>query len=153
MAQPHTPPPTARSTRQRDAIRQAIGAAGRPLSPPEVLALARSSVPALSLATVYRNLKLLHDAEQIKVVSLPGETARYEPAGHAHHHHFKCTRCERVFDVHRCPGDLRQLAPRGFVVEHHEITLYGRCASCWAARPGQPAHPVRAQRIDGRGRA
>jgi Fur family ferric uptake transcriptional regulator len=136
MAQPNTPVAMERSTRQRDAIREAIGIAGRPLSPLEVLALAQAQVPGLSLATVYRNLKLLLEAEQIKVVSLPGETARYEPAGHAHHHHFKCTRCERVFDVHRCPGELRQLAPRGFVVEHHEITLYGRCSTCVAPRVG-----------------
>jgi Fur family transcriptional regulator, ferric uptake regulator len=29
-----------------------------------------------------------------------------------------------------CPGDLRRLAPRGFRVEGHEVTLYGRCSDC-----------------------
>ncbi|MFO1271171.1 MAG: transcriptional repressor [Rubrivivax sp.] len=123
-----------RSTRQRTAIRQVIDAASRPMSPQEVLEAAQAQVPALSLATVYRNLKLLQDAGEIATVTLPGDSPRYEPAGHAHHHHFQCTTCHRVFDVHACPGDLAQMAPKGFTVERHELTLYGRCADCKPAR-------------------
>ena len=67
-----------RSTRQRSAIRQTIAAAGRPLSPQEVLQAAQTQVPGLSLATVYRNLKLLQDAAEVSVVSLPGDSPRYE---------------------------------------------------------------------------
>jgi Fur family ferric uptake transcriptional regulator len=133
-----------RSTRQRSAIREAITAAGRPLSPQEVLQAAQQQVPALSLATVYRNLKLLQDAGEIQAVSLPGDSPRYE-AGHGehahHHHHFQCTACSRVFDVHACPGNLAALAPQGFTVEHHELTLYGRCADCAAPPPVTPARP------------
>jgi len=92
--------------------------------------VAQAEVPALSLATVYRNLKLLVDAGEIHAVSLPGESPRYESAGHAHHHHFQCDKCLRVFDVHACPGNFAGLAPKGFVVERHELTLYGRCADC-----------------------
>ncbi len=119
-----------RSTRQRTAIRAAIEAAGRPLSPQEMLEAAQAEVPALSLATVYRNLKTLVDEGDITTVTLPGDSPRYEPAQHAHHHHFQCTTCKRVFDVHDCPGDLARLAPKGFTVESHELTLYGRCDTC-----------------------
>lgn len=119
-----------RATRQNTAIRAAIAAAGRPLSPTEVLDEARRHVAALGLATVYRNLKALLDAGAIQVVTLPGEVPRYELAQHGHHHHFRCDVCQRVFDVHRCPGDLAGLAPPGFSVARHEITLYGRCSDC-----------------------
>ena len=119
-----------RATRQNTAIREAIAAAGRPLSPTEVLDEARRQVAALGLATVYRNLKALVDAGEIQVVTLPGEAARYELAKHGHHHHFRCDVCQRVFDVHQCPGDLAGLAPPGFTVERHEITLYGQCPDC-----------------------
>jgi Fur family ferric uptake transcriptional regulator len=119
-----------RFTRQRTAIAAAITGANRPLSPHEVLEIARASVEGLGIATVYRNLKTLLEDGLIHVVNLPGETPRYESAGHAHHHHFQCTSCTRVFDVHACPGDLRGLAPKGFVVEAHELTLYGQCADC-----------------------
>lgn len=128
---PLNPPFTMeRSTRQRIAIRQAIEAAGRPLSPQEVRQAAQAQVPGLSLATVYRNLKLLQEAAEIAAVSLPGDSPRYEAGRHGHHHHFQCTACEKVFDVHACPGNLAALAPQGFVVDHHELTLYGRCADC-----------------------
>jgi Fur family ferric uptake transcriptional regulator len=39
-----------------------------------------------------------------------------------------------VFDVHACPGDLSRLAPPGFTVEDHDLTLYGRCRECAPAR-------------------
>lgn len=119
-----------RATRQRAAIRQVIEAAGRPLSPTEILSGAQAEVPALSLATVYRNLKLMLAEHDIALVNLPGESPRYESSRHAHHHHFQCTRCHRVFDIQKCPGDMRGLAPKGFMVEHHELTLYGRCNDC-----------------------
>jgi Fur family transcriptional regulator, ferric uptake regulator len=134
-----------RSTRQRTAIHAVIEAAGRPLSPQEVLEAAQAEVPALSLATVYRNLKLLTDAGDVAAVSLPGDSPRYEPARHTHHHHFQCTECKRVFDVHHCPGDLAQLAPKGFTVEHHELTLYGRCADCAPVRKGAARKAVAAK--------
>ncbi|CAN7400836.1 transcriptional repressor [Acidovorax sp. LjRoot74] len=119
-----------RFTRQRTAIYAVIAGAQRPLSPQEVLDNARASVEGLGLATVYRNLKALLEDGSIEAVSLPGESPRYEPAGQSHHHHFQCTQCARVFDVHACPGDLQGLAPRGFTVQRHELTLYGLCADC-----------------------
>ena len=119
-----------RNTRQRDAIHTVIKTAGRPLSPHEVLEGARAIVAALGLATVYRNLKLLVAEGVLQAIDLPGESPRYEMAESAHHHHFQCRTCNRVFDVPGCPGDLHRLAPRGFSVEHHEVTLYGRCRDC-----------------------
>ena len=119
-----------RATRQRDAIKSIIQAAKRPLSPAEVLEGARAAVPALGMATVYRNLKLLVAEGIVQVITLPGDSPRYEMRDSAHHHHFQCTTCRRVYDVPGCPGNLRRLAPRGFRVDHHDVTLYGRCSDC-----------------------
>lgn len=121
-----------RSTRQRSAIREVLAQSDRPLLPQEVLEAARGAAPTLGLATVYRTLKALADEGQLRTVALPGAAPRYETAGRHHHHHFQCTRCQRVFDVHACPGDLGRLAPAGFTVEDHDLTLYGRCAACAA---------------------
>lgn len=128
---------TERATRQREAITAVIRGAKRPLSPQEVLEGAQKEVHALGLATVYRNLKRLVADGTLQVITLPGENARYEIAKSDHHHHFQCTSCHRVYDVPGCPGDLRRLAPRGFKVERHDVTLYGRCLDCGTrtARP------------------
>jgi Fur family ferric uptake transcriptional regulator len=128
-----------RATRQNTAIRAALDSAGRPLSPAEVLDEARRHVAALGLATVYRNLKALVDSGAVQVVTLPGEVPRYELARQGHHHHFRCDACQRVFDVHQCPGDLAGIAPPGFAVSRHEITLYGLCSDC------RPASKTRAK--------
>ena len=119
-----------RNTQQRKKIREVFEKAGRPLNVEEVHSLVREIIPGLGIATVYRNLKALLDEGAIQLVSLPGENPRYETRVHGHHHHFQCTACERVFDVHACPGDLSRLAPAGFTVEDHELTLYGRCRDC-----------------------
>ena len=119
-----------RKTRQRDAIRRAIQAAKRPLSPREVLEQARLAVRATGIATVYRTLRLLVAEGSVHAISLPGEAPRYEAAKLKHHHHFPCTSCQRIYDVPGCPGNLRRLAPRGFTVVDHDLTLYGRCLDC-----------------------
>ncbi|MDP3083433.1 MAG: transcriptional repressor [Rubrivivax sp.] len=121
-----------RNTRQRSAIRDAISLAARPLLPQEVLEAARHDVPGLGIATVYRNLKVLVEEGELQQVNLPGENPRFELVGQQHHHHFQCRHCQRVFDVHACPGDLSRLAPQGFTVEDHDLTLYGRCVDCVA---------------------
>ncbi len=121
-----------RNTRQRDAILATLMAAGRPLSPAEILAAARKGVAGLGMATVYRNLRALVDQGVLQSIELPRDGSRYEmaEAAHHHHHHFRCEACGRVFDVEGCPGNLSALAPAGFVVDRHEVTLYGRCGDC-----------------------
>ncbi len=127
-----------RYTQQRNAILNALVAAARPMSPQEVLAAAREATPSLGIATVYRNLKLLVGDALVHAVELPGEPPRYEVADLGHHHHFKCTACDRVFDVGECIADLKRLVPAGFTLERHDITLYGRCRDCGADRRPRP---------------
>lgn len=119
-----------RKTQQRAAIRSAFENADRPLSPAEVLEVAQAAVPGIGIATIYRNVKALVEEAWLAEVPLPGSPSRYEVAGKHHHHHFRCRLCDRVYDVDACPPDLRALTPRGFRLEGHDITLFGRCAAC-----------------------
>jgi len=126
-----------RNTRQRQAVLDAIDHAGRALTPSEILALAQNTVASLNLSTIYRHLNALQDDARIVKVMLPGQAARFEApcaGGHHeaahHHHHFHCSGCDRVYALHACPGSMQDLAPKGFVVQAHEITLRGLCAEC-----------------------
>lgn len=126
-----------RNTRQREAVLTAIIESRQALTPPEICERAQAAVPRLNLSTVYRRLKDLIDEGEVARVELPGQASRFEaaeqPAARSaprHHHHFHCTRCDGVYAIHACPGPMKNLAPRGFRVESHEITLHGRCPSC-----------------------
>lgn len=120
-----------RSTRQRDVIARILDGAEGPLAVGDVLERAQAAAPGVGIATVYRTLKLLCGQGRIHPVTLDGET-RYEASGRGHHHHFSCTACGRVFTLHSCPLTLPSgtVYPGGFVVEAHEITLYGKCPEC-----------------------
>ena len=117
-----------RNTSQRRAIRDAIEQADRPLDANEVLDAAK--LEGLGLATVYRTLKLGVEEGWLKPVELPNSPTRYEMAGKKHHPHFECRECNKVFDIEGCPGNLQDLVPEDFILEDHEIILYGRCGKC-----------------------
>lgn len=119
-----------RNTRQRDTIREVFVASGKPLSPAEVLTAGRRTLSELGIATVYRAINALVESGWLNAVDLPGEAPRYELSGTGHHHHFQCRGCAGVFDVRGCPEDLKKLTPAGFVLESHEVVLYGRCRAC-----------------------
>lgn len=121
-----------RQTRQRDAILRVIRDAAGPLSVPEIHERAGLELPKIGIATIYRTLKLLQEGHLIHPVILPSGESRFEAAGTGHHEHFQCRNCQQVFDIHFCPLTLpvgNQL-PGGFVVEDHELTLYGLCPDC-----------------------
>jgi Fur family ferric uptake transcriptional regulator len=124
-----------RNTRQRSAIRETFEEAGRPLSPQQVLEIAKAEVSGLGIATVYRNIKALLQDGWLAAIELPGAGTVYERAGKSHHHHFHCDRCSRVFELPGCIPSINRLAGRRFSVTRHELVLYGICAECKTASP------------------
>jgi Fur family ferric uptake transcriptional regulator len=136
-----------RHTRQRDAILQAITEAKGPVSIQQILGRAQRALGTLGIATVYRTLNLLLASNRIKTVILPDGQTCYERSGLGHHDHFQCRRCKNVYDLEVCPLHLASgtIIPGGFMVEDHEMTLYGLCPACSAAKsPARPkAKPAR----------
>lgn len=120
-----------RQTRQRVCLLKVIEESDGPLEVGEILQRAKREIPQLSLSTVYRTLHLLADTKQIRLVSLPDGTDRYEMVGLGPHH-FKCRYCLRVYTL---PEEVLPL-PRntfldlGFLIEAQESVFYGRCSKC-----------------------
>lgn len=119
-----------RKTRQGQAIRDAFSAHARPLRVEDVHQYARRRVPGVSIATVYRNLHRLQEDGWIVPVSLPDGSTLYERAGKGHHHHFYCRTCGKLLELPGCPLRPSGSVPKGYVVEDHEVFLYGVCDGC-----------------------
>jgi Fur family transcriptional regulator, peroxide stress response regulator len=94
-------------------------------------AAVRRRLPRVSLATVYRNLRLLARQGLLTEIQA-GPSIRFDARLHRHHH-FTCGRCGRIFDLEESV-DARleaQVAARtGFRVSHHRIEFYGVCGGC-----------------------
>lgn len=92
--------------------------------------------PGVGLATIYRALSAMQDAGTVSQVGERGGSALLALCDrHDHHHHLVCTSCAGVIGID-CPlgGEaLEAAALAGHMVTHHEITLYGLCATCRAA--------------------
>ncbi|MBM3496279.1 MAG: transcriptional repressor [Armatimonadetes bacterium] len=124
-----------RNTNQREAIRGVFARAQRPMSAEEVLEAGRSGVESLNLATVYRNLRLLVADGRLRKLQHPELGPLYESAEKAHHHHFHCRSCARLYELPGCALDVSGSTPDGFRTDDHEVFLYGLCVSC--ARPSR----------------
>ena len=63
-----------------------------------IFAELRQKDPSISLATVYRNLKLLSDLGEIRKLSFVSGADRFDPTVKPHYH-FVCERCGKVYDI------------------------------------------------------
>lgn len=136
-----------RRTTQRRAILAALSEAQGPLTAQEVHERASKELAGIGLATVYRNLNVLADAGEIVAIHLPQDPARYELAGRAHHHHFRCEGCATVFELYdSCPIDPLEgrILPGGLKVTGHELVLFGFCSDCQALTGTGSPLPARA---------
>jgi Fur family ferric uptake transcriptional regulator len=133
-----------RNTRQSATLRSILAAHPAPLSVHEILSLAQRRHPGLGIATVYRHVSHWLEEGWLTPVELPGQPCRYELAGKAHHHHFLCSACGRVFDLPGCVPGLHQLLPEGFHAQRHDVTIYGACRRCAATLPIPEREPQHA---------
>jgi Fur family ferric uptake transcriptional regulator len=126
-----------KSTRQRSLIIEIFFAMHGHLSVEEVWARVRQDDPRVSVATVYRTMKLLAESGLAHARNFGDGQTRYEPAvGREHHDHLICTRCGTIIEFENDQIERMQDAvarKHGFKVTSHKMELYGLCKSCQKA--------------------
>lgn len=85
--------------------------------------------PKISLATVYRTMRVLEEAEVIEKLDFGDGRARYEENRDDHHHHLINVETGQVVEFRN--EELEQLKERiaeelGFELVDHRLELYGR---------------------------
>jgi len=120
-----------RLTRPRRLILDLVRATDAHPSVAVVYREVRRHLPRVSLATVYRNLRMLA-AEGLLSERVDAAGMRFD-GNTDPHDHFTCVACGCIYDVQ--PLGTRRVPPRttfrpGFEVHGQRIEFYGRCDTC-----------------------
>ncbi|WP_207460226.1 Fur family transcriptional regulator [Azospirillum sp. SYSU D00513] len=115
-------------TGQRRVISQVLSEADDHPDVEEVHRRALLIDPRISIATVYRTMRLLEEAQVIERLDFGDGRARYEEAGADHHHHLIDTRTGRVIEF-SC-SELEAIKERiarelGYRIVAHRLEIYG----------------------------
>jgi Fur family peroxide stress response transcriptional regulator len=120
------------ATHQRQILYEVMETMPGHPSPEEVYARVKKRVPAISLATVYKNIHLFVEKGVLKQLSMHHGSMRIELNNQVHHH-MVCYECKAVSDVDENDlgvlPTLREL-PGGFQVKRFSIDIIGVCAAC-----------------------
>jgi Fur family peroxide stress response transcriptional regulator len=125
------------ATHQRQVIFETATAPPGHSSPEAIYARVRKKIPGISLATVYKNLRVFIDTGLLGQVSLHNGSLRVEN-NPVPHHHLVCIRCKSIVDLKQEelePIRFRHKLPQGFRVQRVAVDILGTCNAC--ARHGR----------------
>jgi len=123
-----------RVTAQRAIILETIAHMQGHINMHEVFERARERLPGLHLATVYRTVESLHDAEMVDILSASGQPMRFairdvdDP-----HVHIVCRKCGAVSAldadlIRDLSGEIRSRT--GYRLDERYLTMEGLCPAC-----------------------
>lgn len=120
-----------RETRQRHLVLDAVRARCDHPSADEIYLDVREKDSRISRGTVYRNLNVLAENQEITHVKVPSAD-RYDPRLDRHYHLF-CVSCGAVCDApltYREEYDRQVEETSGFRIQRHRMIFEGLCAEC-----------------------
>ncbi|MBN2824640.1 MAG: transcriptional repressor [Campylobacterales bacterium] len=122
-------------TKQREYILEALYTSHHHHTPEEIYRLIQSKYPKIKIgiATVYRTLSLLEDANLVSSLSVGDQGKRYELLSHEHHDHLVCIKCNRIMEFHDAVIEKRQeiIAKEfNFKMTDHTMQIIGICQEC-----------------------
>ena len=121
-----------RKTIQRSLILEAVTSLKCHATAEEIYDEVARKHPNISRGTVYRNLKQLSEAGEIRKLEVLGGVDRYDHRTH-NHYHARCLKCGKVFDLEMdYIEDLERLIKdaHGFDISGHDIMFKGVCPEC-----------------------
>jgi Fe2+ or Zn2+ uptake regulation protein len=120
-----------RNTIQRQAIFDSVRELNIHATAEQVYEHVVKKHPAISKATVYRNLGQMADTGELLNIGSFCGSVRYDHNCRSHYH-FICERCKRVFDVNDYfPGLADNLTGMdGFEITGYILTFSGLCREC-----------------------
>ncbi|MEA1917820.1 MAG: Fur family transcriptional regulator [Campylobacterota bacterium] len=122
-------------TLQREAIIESLYNSDEHLTPELLHRVIQQKHPKLNIgiATIYRTLSLLEDAEMVTFLSFGAQGKKYEISAKEHHDHMICTSCGEITEFVDVEIESRQekIAKEfNFKMVEHSMQIYGICSTC-----------------------
>ena len=130
--------PALRLTKPRQLILQIITESKTHLDVQEIWQCARQKDMKISMATVYRTVKLLERARLITEHSLGQDHSHYEAASENAHYHFTCLGCGKVqeFSTSQPQSIAKKLnETHGILIKKIHLLMEGYCRQCSQITP------------------
>jgi len=121
-----------RMTHQREIILKELQVAPFHPTADELFARIKTKLPRISLATVYRNLEILSEANLVKKIAISGRQKRFDWDIESHSHVY-CIECQRVDNIIPNPKvDFDAISPNniGYKISGCRIEYFGLCPNC-----------------------
>jgi len=90
-------------------------------------------IPTLSKTTVYNTLNLFIEKNIAQLITIEENEARYDALTSVHGH-FKCEKCERVYDFETDISHIDTQEIKHFQINQKHIYFRGICESCLAQK-------------------
>jgi Fur family ferric uptake transcriptional regulator len=130
-----------RVTAARIAVLRVLDELGGHVTVEQVRQSVTGMIGSVSTQAVYDILTTLTSAGLARCLETPGHPARYESRVGDNHHHFVCRLCGITLDIAEVVGEAACLTPKalpdGFAVLEAEVTYWGTCSECLAAKGGE----------------
>lgn len=120
-----------RYSKQREAVLKALRKSTTHPSAEEIYLEVKKEIPNISLGTVYRNLSLLKNEDEI-MGFFPFSDSEHFDKSSKPHQHFCCEKCGKIFDVN-VNTDLTDKSVEEILdckIKSSKILFYGLCSEC-----------------------
>ena len=122
--------PALKTSKQRQAILNELCSRCDHPTAEQIYFKLKDQYPSLSLATVYRNLKLLEENNIVMRISCP-EADRFDGKT-KQHYHMTCLNCSQIVDLEIENDEQIDAIPKAFggKITGHSLMYYGYCEKC-----------------------
>jgi Fur family transcriptional regulator, stress-responsive regulator len=126
-----------RATAPRVAVLRAVGELSGHPDTDTIATHVRNMLGTVSIQAVYDSLHAMTHAGLLRRIEPAGSPARYETRVGDNHHHVVCRSCGAGRDIEWVVGAAPCLTPDHageFLIDEAEVTFWGLCPDCQAAR-------------------
>lgn len=126
-----------RMTRQRAALAELLRSTRSHPTAAQLFEKMQEKFPSISLGTVYRNLAVLTEQGEARILRNGSGFDRFD-GDMSEHSHAVCTRCGKIADVSAAlppesSADAQAGRESGFRILSHRLDFYGICPDCLRA--------------------